>query len=263
MTNDDEQQKAVTALFDRIAPTYDFLNTLLSLGVDRRWRRKLIQWIPDPHQDGDQGGTQGETKVRRQLLDVATGSGDVVLMAARKLRSYQKFLAVDVSENMLSVALRKKARLQLAVDVDFVLADGRAIPVKEASFDTITISFGLRNIPSASDALQEFYRVLRPGGSLLVLEFFPARGGLALRIFELYFRVVLPMIAGFFTRKSDYRYLPQSVKKFQSVSELDQLARRAGFIPQGKHRFMLGICYLMRWKKSPKSGRPLHRESDL
>lgn len=235
-----DPQQNITALFDRVAPRYDFLNHVLSCGYHRLWRRKLISWIPD--------ADLANQRPQRFLLDVATGTGDVALNASSSLNTYAQIHAVDLSVAMLERA-RKKAQQKSSSNITFQQADGRDLPFATASFHCVSISFGLRNIQGVDRALREFHRVLKPGGILLILEFFPAPLAWGSWLFRFYFRRILPAVAGLISNSQDYAYLPQSVERFYSVREFKQLACRMGFTLKREHGFLLGSCKLLMLRK--------------
>ena len=236
--HDHDPQHKVTSLFDRVAPRYDLLNNLLSCGIHKLWRRKLISWIPDSHQAPS-----------RTLLDVATGTGDVALQARKTLKGYSQIHGVDLSSNMLALA-QKKAHKKNLSNITFECADGRDLPFAAESFHCLTISFGLRNIQGIELALQEFHRVLKSGGTLLILEFFSPPKSLRSLIFQGYFRYVAPLIAGLFSKTQDYTYLPKSVEKFHTTTQLKELAENIGFSFEKDHSFLLGSCQLLKFRKT-------------
>lgn len=251
----DAKQRAITAMFERIAPKYDRLNSLLSWGMHIRWRRKLVAWIPDePLLELDHS---------RCLLDVATGSGDVLLQGAAQLKTYAQFIGLDLAPAMLEIARAKLDRSRSAMvssqpvpipAIEFRHGDGRNLGIPSASVHALTIAFGLRNIQGTAAALAEFRRVLVPEGTLLVLEFM-GPGSWALRLLWRLGGRLLPLVAGLCgQRRSDYAYLPQSVLSFATVSDLASMAAAHDLILERTHRFCFGICHLMSFQKRDEGG---------
>lgn len=211
------KSERVRAMFSDIAPTYDALNRLMSFGVDQRWRAQAAAAaLPD-------AGAAEATRV----LDVACGTGDLTFALKRRQPTAQVFGA-DFTDAMLAIA-RDKAH-KLGLDVTFLTADGTDLPFQDASFDAVTIGYGLRNFADPAAGLAEFRRLLKPGGRLVVLEFPPPPEGLFGGIFRFYFRKLLPRIGGLISgQRAAYDYLPESVLSFLSPQALDQSLRAAGF----------------------------------
>ncbi len=208
-----DKGRSVRAMFDAIAPRYDLANAVLSAGADRGWRRAAVDaaWAKGP----------------RDLLDVATGTADLALALARG-RPEARVRGVDFAEAMLEVGRRKVARAgaQVALDV----GDGTDLPYADASFDAVTIAFGLRNFADPDAGLREFRRVLRPGGRAVVLEFPPPPRGAFGAAFRLYFTQVLPRLGGALSgNRAAYAYLPASAMAFPPPHELAGRMRAAGF----------------------------------
>ncbi|MBS3966608.1 MAG: bifunctional demethylmenaquinone methyltransferase/2-methoxy-6-polyprenyl-1,4-benzoquinol methylase UbiE [Truepera sp.] len=207
-----DKAASVRAMFGAIARRYDLLNRLLSLGLDRYWRLEAAQVALE--------------KQPQRILDVATGTADLALWLKR-YRPEAEVVGVDFVPAMLELARRKAAQQGLAVRLEE--GDGLNLPYPNESFDVLTIAYGLRNFADYQRGLSEFYRVLRPGGRLVVLEFPPPEGAFG-RLFGLYFRRVLPLIGGLVSgRRSAYRYLPDSVLQFPQPQALAAMLYQAGF----------------------------------
>lgn len=207
---------AVREMFSDIAPTYDTLNSLLSLGIDRRWRnagarQAIANFGPAPH-----------------VLDVATGTGQLA-MTIKAFAPGAHVTATDFSEEMLSVA--SQAAKKRALDITFGVADGTALPFPNESFHAVTIAYALRNFADPDAGIAEFFRVLKPGGTLVILDFPPPPKGFVGGMFRLYFERVLPFVGGMISGNfKAYSYLPRSVHAFLAPSELSERITQAGFL---------------------------------
>jgi len=221
-------------MFSTIAPRYDTLNRLLSFGVDRRWRLQAARAAL-------QGGAH-------DVLDVATGTGDLAFTLAAMAPSAE-ITGVDFAEPMLELARAKAQERQARVR--FEVGDGTRLHFPNASFDAVTIAYGLRNFDDLEAGLREFLRVLRPGGRLVVLEFPPPPGGLFGVLYRLYFTRVLPAVGGLVSgRGGAYRYLPASVLAFPSPDVLADRLRAVGFVNVGYHLQTMGISAIHLGEKS-------------
>lgn len=221
-------------MFSEIAPTYDLLNSILSLGVDARWRHQAA--------DAALGGSGTSGTEPYEVLDVATGTGKLAFTMKRLCRAC-RVVGVDFAEPMLEVARRAAARA--ALDVDFAVADGTALPYEGGSFDAVTVAYGLRNFADPDAGLREFCRVLRPGGRLVVLEFPPPPPGFIGQLFRFYFTRVLPRLGGAISgRRGAYAYLPESVLDFFTPEILAQRMLNAGFVGVTYRLQTLGISAL-------------------
>ena len=208
---------AVNSMFARIARRYDLANHLLSGGADLWWRRKLVAAVDRYRPEN--------------LLDVATGSGDVAFALNRKVLSAKAIIGMDFCQPMLDEAERKKtaAGEEALAKITFQPGDGMNLPLPDGGFDAVTISFGLRNMADRHRSLSEMRRVLRPGGRLYVLEFSqPYRWFRPFYLF--YLRHLLPRIAGLITKdKSAYVYLNETIEEFPGREALGREMLRAGF----------------------------------
>ena len=203
----------VRAMFSAIAPRYDLLNRLLSLGLDTRWRDEAVR--------------VGLEHGPRTILDVATGTADLAL-ALKRAKPDAEVIGVDFAEPMLAIGREKAAREGL--DVALVHGDGMALPFPEGRFELVTIAYGLRNFSNIERGLAEFHRVLAPGGRLVVLEFPPPPPGVVGELFRLYFLYLLPRIGGWISGHAEaYRYLPDSVMAFPEPAALAAAMQQAGF----------------------------------
>lgn len=221
-------QADVTAMFNNIAHRYDFLNHLLSAGIDRYWRRRAVRIIGRYYENPD-------------ILDVATGTGDMAI-AAVKLSPLQ-IKGIDISSKMLDLG-RKKIKLRgLGEIIDLQEGDSENIPFPDNSFDVAMVAFGVRNFADPLKGLSEMTRVIRDGGMVLVLEFsnptrFPVR-----QIYNFYFMKVLPLLGRFFSGDSAaYSYLPESVLKFPDNESFMSLMSQAGLRSVKQKRLALGIA---------------------
>ena len=230
--NVENRQKIIGKMFDRIAPRYDFLNALLSGRQDRRWRKTLLAHVPHVPSG--------------RLLDVATGTGDVLLGAAPAHPEYSDFVGIDISGGMLEFARAKSRRLGVGDRCRFEVMDAAKIVFPDRFFDCVTIAFGLRNVVERKAALSEFFRVMKPGGTLLVMDFFVPREGWLASLFLFYFKRVLPLIGGLFSDRSAYAYLPSSVDGFASPRELALEMQSVGLMVEDETRFLWGACRLIR-----------------
>lgn len=208
-----ESAKHVQDMFSSIAKRYDLLNAVLSLGIDKSWR-----------QDATKAAFE---KGAKKLLDVATGTADLAL-SLKKYRPEATVIGVDFAEPMLAIG-REKA-LKKHLDIKLEQGDGLNLAYPDSSFDALTIAYGLRNFSDYQAGLKEFYRVLKPGGRLVILEFPPPPKGLFGQFFRFYFLYVLPFLGGLISgRRSAYRYLPVSVLHFPDPDVLATMMQEAGF----------------------------------
>lgn len=228
-------ESIVAAMFDRISGRYDLLNRLLSARQDVRWRKILISMIPTRH-----GG---------RFLDMATGTGDVLLSAVKAHPEYSAFVGCDISKGMLSFADKKAAAAGLTDRVEWRVMSAESIDQKTESVDCATISFGLRNVVNKERALSEFARILKPGGIFLILEFFTPTSGFMSKAFQFYFHKILPQIGSLFSEREAYSYLPKSVASFYSPSELRDSLRNKGFVVEKEINFLFGACRLIKSKR--------------
>ncbi|MDP3068964.1 MAG: bifunctional demethylmenaquinone methyltransferase/2-methoxy-6-polyprenyl-1,4-benzoquinol methylase UbiE [Opitutaceae bacterium] len=207
---------AVQSMFGRIAVRYDVANRILSGGLDVWWRRRLVAAV-----------RQGNP---RDVLDLATGSGDVAFALARMLPKETAILGLDFCQPMLDQAeVKKAAARDRYPNVIFRQGDGLALPLPDASFDAITISFGLRNLADRARGLREMRRVLRPGGRLVVLEFSQPHAWFR-PLYYFYLRRVLPRVAGWMTGdRAAYEYLNNSIAEFPDRAALAAEITAAGF----------------------------------
>ncbi len=202
-------------MFARIAGRYDIANHLLSGGIDYWWRQRLVRAVYDSH--------------AASVLDLATGSGDVVFALADGLAPRVTLLGMDFCQPMLDEAVKKREENHRWTHIEFRLGDGMALPLPDASFEAITISFGLRNMVNRAKALQEMRRVLKPDGRLFILEF--SQPMVWFRPFYYtYLKYVLPTVAGIITGdRSAYEYLCGSIEQYPDRSAMSEEIRQAGF----------------------------------
>lgn len=201
-------------MFANISARYDLLNHILSLGTDKRWRRKVARMLRSGRGPGD------------QLLDVACGTGDLALTLSAVCGA--KVVGTDFCRPMLEIAQAKAIKAQIAIP--FIEGDALSLPFPDASFDGVTIAFGLRNLSSFSDGLKELLRVVRPNGQVIVLEFSKPWVPGFRSVFNFYFHRVLPFVGGALSgSKSAYEYLPDSVARFPDQEQLASLMRSLGF----------------------------------
>lgn len=203
-------RKNVWKMFDQISPTYDRTNRIISLGMDRSWRKKVASYLP-PYKN-------------LKILDLATGTGDQALALIQSQASIHSITGIDLSQEMLEIAKKK-----IPAKMRFLRADAEKLPFQQESFDAATFSFGIRNVTSLLDSLKEIYRVLKPKGRGLILEFSlppqPIRS-----FFFFYLRYILPLVAGLISKnRSAYRYLNQTIEHFPSGKDFCLLMKEAGF----------------------------------
>lgn len=204
----------VGAMFDRIAPRYDLLNRVLSMGMDVGWRRAVRRALP--------GGEQ------LRVLDVATGTGDLLLELAREPRVVE-LLGVDISEEMLAVGRPKLDRLPEGTTASLVVGDALDLAAHRRQFDAVSIAFGIRNVLDVDRALREMAGALRPGGRVLVLEFSEPEGPLFAPLYRTYRKHLLPRVGGLVSGDTDaYRYLDETIASFPSGEAFLEKMRRAG-----------------------------------
>lgn len=225
-------------MFDRIAPTYDKLNRMLSMGIDQMWRKKLARRIP--------------SQESLRLLDLATGTGDQLFMLCNENPNITQATGMDLSEEMMEVGRQKQTQelRHTHQDVTFATGDAQELPLENASFDAASISFGIRNVPDVPKALREMHRVLTPGGKVFILEFGVPKNILFKHGYLFYFRKILPMIGGWVSGdKKAYQYLNRTVEDFPYGDDFCAWMREAGFQNMSATSLSLGIAYLYEGEK--------------
>ena len=208
------KKEQVAKMFDAISKNYDGLNRVISLGIDVKWRKKVVKIV-------------GKNKPK-QILDIATGTGDLALMMAEL--SPDKIIGLDISEGMLAVGKEKIAKVNLSEKIEMVVGDSEEMPFDDDTFDAITVSFGVRNFANLDKGIKEIARVLKPSGVLVILETSnplksPFRQG-----YKLYTHLFLPTIGKLFSKdKVAYSYLSESANSFPFGAAFNNILQKNGF----------------------------------
>lgn len=214
--SDRNKKEQVEQMFDTISGNYDGLNRVISLGIDQKWRKKVVKMIAEVHPNS--------------ILDIATGTGDLALQFAATIPAKQ-IVGLDLSEGMLSVARKKIEGNPISDKVSFIKGDSEQLPFEDNSFDAITVSFGIRNFETLEKGLAEILRVLKPKGKFVILETsvpttFPWKQG-----YFMYSKGILPVIGRLFSKdKVAYKYLSESAAVFPHGEHLNNILRKIGFI---------------------------------
>jgi len=218
----------VAGMFDQIAFRYDLLNRFLSGGIDIYWRKQAIKELK---------------KVQPQtILDVATGTADVAIMSWKYLRP-KKIIGIDISEGMLKLGRAKIAKLLLSNHIELKKGDSEAISFPNNTFDAVTVAFGVRNFQDLEKGLHEMYRVLRPNGKVVVLEFSKPKQVVFKGLYNLYMKTICPGIGKWITKNREaYQYLHNSVKAFPEGETFLHILQQVGFSETSLKRLSLGIC---------------------
>ena len=222
-------------MFDEIASTYDLANRVLSFGIDISWRKKgcnkAFEYL-------------GQKNIEK-IVDVATGTGDLLMHwkteAEKNNITVENFVGIDPSVGMLEVAKKK-------VDfADFLEGKAQELPLEDTSCEIISISYGIRNVVDRVEALQEFYRTLKPGGIVVILEFTKQeKSGITSKIVDLYMKKILPAIGGLVSKNyAAYKYLPDSIEQFLTTKMLVEELQQAGFEHKYSKSFSMGISTLI------------------
>ncbi|HEY0298591.1 MAG TPA: bifunctional demethylmenaquinone methyltransferase/2-methoxy-6-polyprenyl-1,4-benzoquinol methylase UbiE [Arachidicoccus sp.] len=223
-----EKKEQVAEMFDDIAFKYDFLNRFLSAGIDISWRKKAIKRLEDIHPE--------------KILDVATGTADVALMAYKLLQP-DHITGIDISEGMLKIGKEKVEKEALSEFISLQKGDSENLPFEDNSFDAITVAFGVRNFQNLEKGIAEMYRVLRPGGKLVVLEFSRPKQKLVKSFYRFYMNVVTPGVGKIFSKNKDaYQYLNESVQAFPERENFVKVLNGAQFKNTLYKPQTMGIC---------------------
>ncbi len=221
-------------MFNNIAGKYDFLNHFLSAGIDIVWRRKAIRLLAP--------------EKPKQILDIATGTADFAIEALRL--NPEKITGVDISEGMLAVGREKLVRKGLSGKIELLYGDSENLPFQDNTFDAITVAFGVRNFENLTRGLAEMHRVLKPGGTVVVLEFskptrFPMK-----QLYQFYFKNILPVVGNFVSKdRAAYTYLPESVQAFPDGQAFINIFQQVGFKSTKWHSLTFGISSIYTGKK--------------
>ena len=228
-SNNGRKAEQVERMFDHIAPAYDRLNHTLSLGIDRRWRKHAIKWLK-PFRP-------------QQIMDVATGTGDFAILACRMLKP-QLLIGTDISEGMMQIGREKVKEAGLEDSISFQREDCEALSFPEATFDAVTVAFGIRNFEHLDRGLQEMCRVLRKGGHLVILELStPSRFPMK-QFYQIYSKLI-PLVGRLISHDNNaYTYLPESIRAFPQGEVMQESIRRAGFSEVKFRRLTFGVCTL-------------------
>jgi len=228
----DKRETRIRRMFSAIAPSYDLLNHLLSLNIDKYWRRRTTRLVP-PAGAGP-------------VLDLCTGTGDLALAYDRAAKGRLAIIGADFCHEMLLRACQKADKRQASDRVSFLEADAQRLPFPDSRFQITAVAFGLRNITDTDRGLSEMVRVTEPGGRVAVLEFSQPRHRLFGRLYRFYFRHILPFIGQAISQSKDnaYRYLPASVQEFPAGEALAERMRRHGLKDVRWYPFTFGIATL-------------------
>ncbi len=223
-----EKGKLVEEMFDNIAPTYDTLNHRLSWDIDKRWRRKAIERLA--------------SYKPAKMLDIATGTGDFAILAAKTLHP-QQLVGADISEGMMEIGRQKVKREKLDNIISFRKEDCLHLSIEDETFDAVTAAFGIRNFQNLDQGLKEMCRVLKKGGHLCIIELttpvsFPMK-----QLFHVYSHTVLPIYGRLISKDSSaYSYLTATIEAFPQGETMMEILKKAGFSQAEFRRLTFGIC---------------------
>ncbi|MEY2916923.1 MAG: bifunctional demethylmenaquinone methyltransferase/2-methoxy-6-polyprenyl,4-benzoquinol methylase [Bacteroidota bacterium] len=226
--SDSSKKQQVAAMFDDIAFRYDFLNRFLSAGIDIKWRKKAIDQIKDLQP--------------QNILDVATGTADVAIMASGILKP-KKIVGIDISDGMLEIGRKKVVKAGLENIIELLNGDSETINFTDDSFDAVTVAFGVRNFQHLEKGLSEIYRVLKPGGKLVVLEFSKPKMPGVKGVYNLYMQIICPNVGKLFSKnRNAYKYLDESIKKFPEGKNFTNILDNLGYKDTYCKPLSFGIC---------------------
>ena len=229
--NDTEAKHTqVRQMFDSIAPAYDVMNRMMTLGIDKSWRAKAVRTVAD-------------TKPRA-VLDIATGTGDMAIALAKATHDLaSKITGVDLSKGMVDVGIEKVKAAGLADRISLQVADALHLPFADNTFDAITVAYGVRNFEHIDRGYTEMLRVLRPGGMLCVLELTTPKSVLVKPFYSMYTRWLIPLVGRMVSHdKRAYTYLPQSIRAVPARERMLRLMEQAGFSQTHCRNLTLGVC---------------------
>lgn len=220
------KKEQVAEMFNNIAFRYDFLNSLLSLGIHKGWRKKAVAVF--------------KHKTPKYILDVASGTGDFAIESLKA--NPKKVIGVDISAGMLEIGKQKIEKLNLEKKIELQLADAEHLPFEDNYFDVITVGFGVRNFENLEAGLKEMQRVLKPGGDLVIIEFSKPSGFFSY-IYKFYFSYVTPAIGKLFSKDHRaYSYLPESVEAFPYGQALCDILSKCGYTRAVAKKLTFGVA---------------------
>lgn len=212
---DESKRTQVRRMFNNIAPYYDKICHILSFNIDRLWRKRLVKLVAE--------------REPTNIVDIATGTGDVAISMAKQIPNTQ-IVGIDSSEEMLKVAQQKIERMGIQSNIKLICEDAENLSLPSNSFDVVTISFGIRNFENIDKGLSEFYRILREGGSLFVMEFSTPKHKVFNVLYRFYSKYILPVIGRVISKDNKaYTYLPESIVEFYQEDEFTDLLQKTGF----------------------------------
>lgn len=234
-TSHKSKKEQVEKMFDKIAPSYDFLNHFLSFGIDKRWRKTAVNMLS---QDKP-----------RNILDIATGTADFAIALIRL--NPTKVTGIDISENMLKVGRAKLRKLDLENQIQLLRYDSENLPFESNTYDAVTVAFGVRNFENLQKGLKEINRVLRPGGSVVILEFSQPKKFPVKQLYNLYSKTLMPLSGKLISKdNSAYTYLPKSIEQFPAGYEFLKQLDKAGFNDTIYKPLTFGIATVYKGSKS-------------
>ena len=211
-----EKTGLVREVFDSVAGKYDLMNDMMSLGVHRAWKRDFV--------------ANSGVRLGHQVLDLAGGTGDIAALLSKRVGKKGHVVLSDINEAMLEAGRQKLEDRGISGNVSYSLANAESLPFGNSEFDAVTIAFGLRNVTDKDAALGEMYRVLRPGGKVLILEFSEVQPELLKKVYDGYSFSILPVLGKLIAGDEDsYRYLAESIRQHPPQEELAEMMREAGF----------------------------------